>query len=235
VGIVYSPTREVSFYANAGQAFGPPSTQVVEDIEAEESQQIEAGVKTQFLTGKLNVGLAVYQLEKNNLIIPDFSGTRYLSGEQISRGFEIDIAAQPSASWQAFVVYAFNDAELTNFSEDIFIPPTGVVRVDRSGNTPAFAPKHIANFWTNKEIGKRFGIGAGARYLSKQFIDEDNAFQIDDIFLVDAMLYYEIGGWRWSLNFKNLTNSEYETRGFSSTSVLPGNPFAVYGAIEFKL
>jgi outer membrane receptor protein involved in Fe transport len=52
------------------------------------------------------------------------------------------------------------------------------------------------------------------------------------------MLYYQIGNWRWSLNAKNLTDTEYETRGFSlfySASVLPGNPRAIYGQIEFKL
>jgi iron complex outermembrane receptor protein len=236
LGVVYSPTREISFYANAGQAFGPPSTQIVEDIKAEESQQIEAGVKTQFFGGKLNAGLAAYQLEKNNLIIPDFTGFRYLSGEQRSRGFEVDIAAQPSASWQAFVVYAFNDAELTNFSEDILASPIGpVVRVDRSGNTPAFAPKHLLNVWTNKVFANRLGFGVGGRYLSEQFIDEDNAFKIDGIFLVDAMLYYYIGNWRWTLNAKNLIDAKYETRAFGSGSILPGNPLAIYGGIEFRL
>jgi iron complex outermembrane receptor protein len=236
LGLVYSPTLEVSFYANAGQAFGPPSTQIVVDIEAEESQQIEAGVKTQFFDGKLNAGLAAYQLEKNNLIIPDFSGTRYNSGEQRSRGVEVDLAAQPSASWQAFVTYAFNDAELTNFSEDVFVPPAGpVVRIDRSGNTPAFAPKHILNVWTNKVLGNRLGVGLGGRYLSEQFIDEDNLFKIDGIFLVDAMLYYNIGNWRWTLNAKNLTDAKYETRAFGSGSILPGNPLAIYGGIEFSL
>jgi len=52
---------------------------------------------------------------------------------------------------------------------------------------------------------------------------------------VDGMVYYTVGNWRWSLNLKNLTDTEYETRGFGSASVLPGNPFAVYGAVEFKL
>jgi outer membrane receptor protein involved in Fe transport len=74
--------------------------------------------------------------------------------------------------------------------------------------------------------------------LSEQFIDEDNAYKIDGFFTLDAMLYYQIGNWRWSLNAKNLTDTEYETRGFSlfySASVLPGNPRAIYGQIEFRL
>jgi iron complex outermembrane receptor protein len=230
LGVVFSPARNLSLYANAGKAFGPPSTLVIDDLDAEESKQIEAGVKTQFFNGKLNANLAAYHLEKNNLIIPDYTGFRYLSGEQRSRGVEIEITAQPRRNWQAFVAYAFNDAELTQFVDQT---PSG--NVDRSGNTPAFAPKHILNFWTNKEFKNGLGIGAGARYISSQFIDEDNLFEIDGYLLVDGMLYYNIGNWRWSLNFKNITDTEYETRGFGSASVIPGNPFAIYGAVEFKL
>jgi len=230
LGIVFSPIHNLSFYANAGQAFGPPSTLVIDDLKAEESQQIEAGVKTQFFNGKLNTSVAAYHLEKNDLIIPDFSGFRYLSGEQRSRGVEIDIAVQPSRNWQAFVAYAYNDAELTRFIDE-----TRSGRVDRSGNAPAFAPKHILNFWTNKEFKNGLGIGGGARYISSQFIDEDNAFEIDDYVTIDGMMYYTIGNWRWSVNLKNLTDTEYETRGFGSASVIPGSPFAVYGAVEFKL
>lgn len=238
LGLIFSPTQYLSFYANGGRAFGPPSTQVIEDISAEESQQLEAGVKTQFLNGRFNTGLAVYQLDKNDLIIPDYSGLRYLSGEQRSRGFEIDVTAQPATGLQTYVAYAFNDAELTNFAEDILVPTqAGPVpqRVDRSGNTPAFAPKHILNVWATKAIKSNLGFGVGGRYVSPQFIDEDNAFEIDDYFTLDAMIYYRLGNWSWSLNAKNLTDTKYETRGYGSGSVLPGNPFAIFCAAGFQL
>ena len=238
LGLVYSPTPNFSFYTNGGQAFGPPSTQVVGDIKAEESEQVEIGVKTQFFNRKLNTSLAVYNLKKDNLTIPDFSGLLYNTGNQKSRGLEIEMAAEPSRGWQMFAAYAFTEAELTEFQEDILVlTQQGPIpqRVDRSGNTPAFAPKHILNVWTNKEFNQRLGVGVGGRYLSEQFIDEDNQFKIDGIFLVDAMLYYNIGQWRWSINAKNLTDTKYETRGFGSTSVIPGNPFAIYGGVEFRL
>jgi len=238
LGLVYSPVQSFTFYANAGQAFGPPSSQVIGDHEAEESTQFELGAKTGFLNGKLNATLAAYHLEKNNLLIPDFNGTSYLAGEQRSRGFEVDIILQAASNWQTFMAYAFTDAELTKFSEEILVStPQGQLlqRLDRSGNTPAFAPKHILNVWTNKTLNNRLGIGVGGRYLNAQFIDEDNLFKIDSIFIIDAMLYYQIGNWRWSLNAKNLTDTEYETRAFGSGSVLPGNPFTIYGGVEFRL
>jgi outer membrane receptor protein involved in Fe transport len=144
--------------------------------------------------------------------------------------------AEPVRQWQTFVAYAFTEPELTEFIDQIDGSPT--IQIDRSGNVPAFAPKHILNVWTNKTFDNRLGVGLGGRYLSEQFIDEDNAYKIDGFFTLDAMLYYQIGNWRWSLNVKNLADTEYETRGFSlfySASVLPGNPRAIYGQIEFKL
>lgn len=234
-GLTFSPVSSVSFYANAGQAFAPPSSQQLGELKAEESTQVEVGVKTSLFDRKLNASLAAYQLDKDNLAIANADQVTYHSGDQKSRGVELDIAAQPAQNWQAFLVYAYTDAELTRFVEEIQIPTGGTFQADRSGNTPAFVPKHILNFWSNKEFKNGLGIGAGARYISSQFIDEDNAYEIDDYVTVDGMVYYTIGNWRWSLNLKNLTDTEYETRGFGSSSVLPGNPFAVYGAVEFKL
>ncbi len=236
LGIVYTPTANLSFYANTGKAFGPPSTLVVGNVEAEESTQYEVGAKTQFYNGKLHATVAAYHLKKNNLTISSSSSLAFLAGKQKSRGVELELMAEPVRQWQTFVAYAFTEPELTEFFDQIDGVQT--VRIDRSGNTPAFAPKHILNVWTNKTFDNRLGLGLGGRYLSEQFIDEDNAYKIDGFFTLDAMLYYQIGNWRWSLNAKNLTDTEYETRGFSlfySASVLPGNPRAIYGQIEFKL
>jgi TonB-dependent siderophore receptor len=236
LGLVYAPTANLSFYANTGKAFGPPSTLVVGNVEAEESTQYEVGAKTQFYNGRLHATVAAYHLKKNNLTISSSSSLAFLAGKQKSRGLELELMAEPVRQWQAFVAYAFTEPELTEFFDQIDGVQT--VRIDRSGNVPAFAPKHILNVWTNKTFANRLGLGLGGRYLSEQFIDEDNAYKIDGFFTLDAMLYYQIGNWRWSLNAKNLADTEYETRGFSlfySASVLPGNPRAIYGQIEFRM
>jgi len=109
------------------------------------------------------------------------------------------------------------------------------VSVDRSGNTPAFAPQHILNLWATRTFKNGFGIGGGPRYVSDQFISEDNVFKIDRYLTWDAAVFYDLDRCRFSLNFKNLTDREYETRGFGSTSVLPADPFAVYAGVDFRL
>ncbi|MFQ5651107.1 MAG: TonB-dependent receptor [bacterium] len=233
VGLVVKPVAALSFYANAGQSFSAPSTLVVGDPRPEESTQFELGAKLHALGGRLTSTVSVYHLERENIGIADETGVTQQTGDQRSRGLEFEIAVQPLQGWNAFLNYAFTDAELTEFRE---VNPRTRQIMDFSGNTPGFAPEHIINFWTTKDFNKTIGIGAGFRYVSEQFIDEDNAFEIDDYLTFDGSLYYTFGNIRWSLNIKNITDKDYLRRGgFGSASVTPGNPRAVYGAVNFSL
>lgn len=233
-GVTFTPTNNFSLYANYGRAFAPPSTLVIGERKAEQSKQYEIGFKRRYFGGRLHTTLALYDLQKENIAIPNETGVLKETGDQRSRGVEVEAAVQASRNWQVFVNYAYNDAELTTFRE--FVQTfSGALLADRSGNTPAFAPRHLMNLWTNKEFDFGLGIGLGARYISTQFIAEDNAFAIDNVLTFDGLLYYDRGPWRLNVNFKNLTDREYFTRGFGSTSVIPANPFAVYGGIELAL
>jgi iron complex outermembrane recepter protein len=232
-GVVYSPVPSVSVYASGGSAFGAPSTQVYGPREPETSRQLEVGTKVSFLAGKARAGIAAYDLKRQNIAIPDSSGLLRQIGDQSSRGLELELAADLPKDFSANFAYAWNDSELTRFAEtlQIALDPPAFATLDRSGNTPAFAPRHILNLWASKRIGHALTFGLGARYVSEQFIAENNEFRIDGYFLVDAMASYTRGRITASLNLKNLTDREYETRGFGPYSAIPGNPLAAYGRV----
>ncbi len=236
LGLVYSPVPSFSLYANAGEAFAPPSSRVVGERKPEESQQVEVGTKGEFWGGRLQSTFAVYQLERENVAIPDLTGFIQQTGTQRARGAELELAGEPVRGLRTLFSYAYNDSELTRFSEFVITGPgpTDFIIVDRSGNQSAFAPKHIANLWVSKRFGG-FGVGAGGRYLSKQFIAEDNAFELDSTFEANASLSYDWADWRLNLHLKNLTDEEIFTRGFGNTSVLPAPGFSIYGGFEYRL
>jgi TonB-dependent siderophore receptor len=237
LGLVFEPTRGLSLYASGGSAFGPPSSLVVGERAPEESFQLEAGVKKKFLGGKAFATAAFYHLEKDNIAIPDQTGVTRQTGDQRASGFEAELQVEAQPGLFATASYAFTDAELTRFSETVFLggqPPFFLVR-DLSGNRPAFAPRHLFNAWLVKSLPAGFQVGAGARYVGEQFISEDNSFATSDYFLLDAMAAYRRGRFKGSLHFKNITDAEYQTRGFGSSSVIPASPFAVYGRIEIGL
>ena len=136
--------------------------------------------------------------------------------------------------------YAHNSAELTDFSEQIivgfdpvfFVPIFGTI--DRSGNRPAFAPENIFNAWISQSIARGFVVGGGARYVSDQFIAEDNEFAIDGVLTFDAMASYAFLDLLLELNIRNLTNREYNRRGFGDTSVTPADPTTVYFGATYR-
>jgi iron complex outermembrane receptor protein len=235
-GIVFAPTPRLSIYVNAGKGFAPPSTTVVGPRDPETSRQVEGGVKATFPDGKGYFGAAVYHLERRNIAIPDSTGLTQQSGDQRSRGFELDLSLEPMPGWVTYASYAFTDAELTRFAELVQLqePPFFAV-LDRSGNRPPYAPRHLANLWTSRTFSKRLTLAAGARYVSAQFVGEDNRFQADRYVLVDAAAAVRAGRARFSLNLKNLTGTKYETRGFGAASAVPAPGFEIRGRIEIAV
>ena len=235
LGATWSATDDLRLYASAGRAFAPPSTQVTGEREAEESRQLEAGVRRQWMQGRVRASAAAYLLEKENIAIPDGTGIVKENGAQRSRGFELELAAQPSRRLYFLAAYAFADAELTAFTE--LVPTlTGEYEFsDRAGNVPAFAPAHILNLWSSARTFFDIEASLGARYVSGQYIAPDNGYRIDPAFTVDAALGYRAGGARFRLHVRNLTGAEYETRGFGGTAVIPGDPASFYSSLEWAI
>ena len=237
LGLTWSPRPEVSLYANAGRGFAPPSSRVVGKREPEESEQIEAGLKTNLWGGKAQATLAVYRLDRDNVAIPDQTGITRQTGSQQSQGIELEIAAEPLPRLRTFFSYAYTDAELVRFSELVFLggnPPAFLV-LDHAGNTPAFAPKHLANLRISRHFDHGIGAALGARYLGEQFIAADNAFELDSTFTLDASLFYDRNLWSLALHLDNLTDEEIFTRGFGSTSVIPAPGLTVHGSVSVRL
>jgi TonB-dependent siderophore receptor len=237
LGVVWAPVPSLSLYANAGRSFAPPSSRVVGKRLPEESRQAEAGVKGNLWGGKVQTTFALYDLRRENVAIPDRTGVTRQSGSQRSRGIELEIAAEPLPRLRTFFSYAYTDAELTRFAELVLagVNPPAFVVVDRSGNRPAFAPEHIANLWLSRRFANGFGAALGGRYLSDQFIAEDNVFALNDTFTLAAAVFYDLRDWSVSLHFDNLTGEKYFTRGFGSTSVIPAPGLAVQASLAYRI
>ena len=96
-------------------------------------------------------------------------------------------------------------------------------------------PESLFNAWVSRSFDSGLQVGGGVRWVDSQFISEDNATEIDAYALLDATVSYGVRNWRFSLNLENLADEEYETRGFGSFSVIPGEPFAAALRIEYRM
>ena len=237
VGFLVAPQSTFSVYGNYSRAFAPPSARVVGEAVPEESMQIEFGFKTQFRPWKASSTFAIYHLERENIAIPDDNGFTQQIGNQQSRGFEFELSVQPNRRTRSFIAYAYNDSVLTNFTELVQLPvfPPAFQLIDHSGHRPTFAPKHILNVWIGSDLRSGFGIGGGARFVSEQFIAEDNRFAIDAVLTFDATVSYQFKNALFRFNLMNLTNKQYFARGFGSNAVVPAPPFTAFLSLDLRL
>ena len=235
-GVTFEARPGTWLYANAARAFAPASARVAGPRKPEESQQLEIGMRRDFADGRLRSTFAVYQLERENIAIPDDNGFTQQAGDQRSRGFEMELGGELTDKLSAVFSYAYTDAELTRFSELLLLPvPPFVLTFDHSGNVPAFAPEHLFSAWLSRQLPSGLRLSGGVRWVDSHFIAEDNAFEIDSYALLDAGLSYSFDRWRLSLDLENLTDQEYETRGFGSFSVIPGQPISANLRIEYRM
>lgn len=241
VGLVYQPLEPVSLYASYSRSFQPiTSTNFFGDpFEPETGEQYETGVKLDLLKRRLSASAAVFQLTKANVQVPDPQDVRNTIqiGEQRSRGFELDVNAQPLRNWNTILTYAFTNALIT---DDTTRDASGNFFL--VGNQLQGAPRHTASFWTGYELDKGllrgFGGGVGAFAVGRRFGDNAHTFTVPGYARVDAALFYKIYQgeklrYRASFNLNNVFDKLYYSGVRGRYSVEPGAPFN--GQLTFQV
>ena len=230
VGIVYRPIEPVSLYASYTRSFTPNGGTSFdgEPFDPERGTAYEVGVKTEIIPNRLFSTLALYDTTLSNVTTSDLDnpGFRVQTGEQRSRGIELDVQGEILPGWNIFAGYAYTDAEVT---EDNDIPV---------GNRLVNVPEHNFNLWTKYTIQEGdlagLGFGAGVFYVSDRAGDLDNSFSLDGYTRVDAAISYERENYQFGLNFQNLFDAEFFQGGQGRRFVEPGAPFTVLGTVSVE-
>ena len=229
VGIVYQPSETTSLYASWSNSFSPEffsRNRTGQPFQPLTGEQFEIGVKQGFFDNRLSATLALYQLTRQNVLTtdpenPDFS---IQTGEQKSRGVELDIAGEILPGWKIIATYAYIDAFV---SEDETIP---------IGNGLSNVPEHSASLWTTYEIQsgnlQGLGFGAGLVFADEREVQLPNTIRLPSYLRADAAIFYWRNNYRFALNFKNLFDTEYyNTQGFYIT---PAAPFTILGTVSLE-
>ncbi|MDA8017638.1 MAG: TonB-dependent siderophore receptor [Thermoanaerobaculia bacterium] len=236
LGVVVSPSDAVTLYANYAESFEPQSTLVVGQLEPEEGEQVEAGVKLGWLGGKVRADLAWFELDKSRVAIPDFTGFPSQSGSLRSEGIELELLAALGDDFDLRFAFAHTESEYTEFRELVVFGtgPTDFFVADRAGSTVPWAPENLANLWLSKRFGS-LQLGFGARWVDDQFIAADNSFEVDGYNLFDAAVSYTFDRLQLHLNLFNLGDEEYETRAFAPGAVVPAPGFEAQLGLRYLL
>ena len=193
IGLEVRPVDDVLLYGSytsgyKGGGFSTTPEDLATGLTPYDPETIEAyeiGAKTSWLRGRLNANIALYRNNSRDVQIQsgydhdNNPGTRPFVGVRNAarlraQGVEIELNGRPMRGLSLYSVYAFTDAEFSDF----LVFGGGVVVADNSGNRPLNAPRHsfAAGFDYSVPLRDGWDIRANAdySYRSKVFFTENN-------------------------------------------------------------
>ena len=243
VAVTYQPIENTSVYINYSESFNPTSSGDQEDVvgegnlDPETGKQTELGMKNRWFDGKIMSTFAVYQINKENVVMsnPDDTGAgdgiaALLNiGEVESRGFETTLVGDLSEHWTITANYAYNDTQVVD-------GVTGDTLSDTFGDGSRFAnaPRHQAGLWSRFGLDSiNSSIAFGANYVSEQVSSDGQKVKPFTVF--DMSWTSRFDDVLLSVNINNLFDKEYAVSGFSQRNGhFPGSPREIVGQITYK-
>ncbi len=231
VGAAWEFVRGASVYASYGKSFRPQTGFLQADgttVAPETGVSYEAGVKTLLFDGRLTSTVAVFELTRQNVATsdPQHPGFYRVTGEQRSRGVEVDLATHPLPGLDFLVGYAYTNAVVT---KDNDVPV---------GDWTRNVPRHAFNAWTKYVLQsgplRGLGLGVGGRYYSDQAGDMPNTFKLPAYGIMDMALFYTRGPLHFQVNVENVLDTRYFPGSYDRNYVLPGAPLTVRGGITWR-
>lgn len=210
VGITYDVLDNVSVYGLYAQSFSPVTAVARggEILDPEEGEIWEAGVKTEWLDGKLGANFAVFRIERSNVPIPDPSNGpgeffNIASGLQRSDGVELELNGAPLPVWNVSFGGILLDSEFVE-QDDPF-----------HGSKPAGTADWQVGLFTSYELQdgplKGLGLGAGLFAIGDRGISTFQAGgELDGYERVDLKAFYNgFEPFKIGLQVRNLFDEKY--------------------------
>jgi iron complex outermembrane receptor protein len=220
VGLSYSINSNTSAYAVYDQAFIPQAGATYEGkaFDPLTGDNMEVGVKREWLNGQWTATVSAYQIIKNNVLTgdPQHQNFSIQIGETKTRGIEFDIRGQLVDGLDVTMNYAFTDGKVTKDTDD--------TQVDKQ--LPG-TDKHIANAWVNYRIPKGkvkgLGVAVGVQHASERtawYAEYDKTIDpaMPSYTRFDGAVSYQFGKLGVSLNINNLFSAELVSGAYYSWS-----------------
>lgn len=221
VGLVYQPQPNLSLYASVAHGFRPNSGISLENtaFPAESSRSLEVGAKYDTANGKLSTTVALYKIEKKNVLTTNPLNTDYAisAGEVGSKGLELDVSGEIMPNIRLSAAYAYTDATVTKGDNTIV-----------TGSRFPNVPKQSANLIVTPRF--KFGngmatLGGGLNYVGERRGDvaASSGFMLPAYTTAKLISSYAPNDkLRISLNIDNLFNKTYYASSYSQVWVNPG-------------
>jgi len=238
LGVVYTPLAPVSLFASYSTSFVPIANSDRNGVafEPEEGESVELGIKTEWLDGALSQTLAVFDMKRENVLTTDPADPRFSiqTGEQTSRGVELEVAGAPLPGLDFTAAYTYLDTEVSRDNRLLVGQPLRGV------------PQHQASVWASYALrGEKFrglGFGAGLFYEDERWgelVTPANAatigFNIPSYVRADAAIYWRQPRYELQLNVNNIADADYFSGVLSRNLVYRGDERTVSLTLRHQL
>ncbi|HTV03372.1 MAG TPA: TonB-dependent receptor [Luteitalea sp.] len=222
---VFTPDRETSLYVSYAASFLPQAgvSRLGDRFDPMRGRQVELGAKRSLAGGRALATAAWFQIWKENVstgdpVDPQF---RVQTGEQTSRGLELELAGNVAPGVSLNASYAYTDAFVSRDTST----PVGTPLV----NVPTHAGGLLGNYRIGRGPLAGLSLGASVYALGRRRVALFSPFQLEEYTRVDAFATYRLARWRLQVNVKNLGDVRY----FDSTSfnIHPQSPRQVVVAL----
>lgn len=217
-GFIYKPQENISVYLSYSESFLPRSGEQYMDIngpndalDPDTFTNRELGVKWDFAKGS-SFTAAVFKNEQSSPQVADSDPQTLDVIDSEIDGFELQLSGQITDRWFVSANYSRLDGEI-------------IERSGPTGRTPAELPKDMFSVWTSYDISDVFGVGLGAMYQGRSFINTSNSAFLPSYTRFDAAAYYRVSdALRLQLNIENLSDKLYFPNAHSTHEATVGMP-----------
>jgi catecholate siderophore receptor len=230
-GLIYQPLETLSLYASYTMASLPRAgaqmtslTPTNEAFDPEEWENAEVGIKWD-VRPDLSATLAIYQLDRTNVIAPDPNdpAQSILVDGQRTRGVELGLTGRITEAWSIAGGYAYQDAEVSKTQSATVVDGARIGQV----------PENTFSLWNRYDFTANWGAGLGVISSSDQFVAVENVLtpasnvELPGYTRVDAALYWTVNPHlRVQANVENLLDEEYFPNAHNNNNITPGSPLA---------
>lgn len=240
-GFTYLINDKINYFASYSQGYVPVTANFIANykdygadapFKSERSFQVETGVKTGFLNNQLQVDLALFRIERRDMLIAtgQVSEAGYAmyrqSGKVLSQGVELDVRGQINKELQLMANYTFNDTDVRE----------SAIASEKGQELPG-APKNTASAWLKYVFSdtalRGLGFGLGAYYVDQRRLNDPTGTDaqgnaewsyLPSYTTANAALYYHVNKLKLGMNINNIFDKYYFLGGFDYTRVFAGAP-----------
>jgi len=252
-GVLYKLTPALSAFASYAESFVPGSQILLnpdgttKPASSTKGRGYDIGLKADLFGGRVSGTLTYFEVRNQNIVNDlaqtDATGSVVIinvqSGEQRSRGVELDATATLTDNWQLYLSYSYMDARIVEFSgNDAAVLAQDPSTLDAAGQANyknvkllhnahlQMSAPHLANLWTRynfmQDRLRGVYVGGGVNFVYDQTILPDSPSSLNQTYtLLNALVGYSWTGRGRRLNVdlmgKNLADEQYRpsqsTRG----------------------